>query len=44
MKERLYMISKISKQFGKKIFALTACLFTAAFVFAQEEAPAEPVS
>lgn len=38
------MISKISKQFGKKMFALTACLFTAAFVFAQEEAPAEPVA
>ena len=38
------MILKISKQFGKKIFALTACLFTAAFVFAQEEAPAEPVA
>ena len=44
MKERLYMILKISKQFGKKIFALTACLFTAAFVFAQEEPPAEPVA
>lgn len=38
------MISKISKQFGKKLVALTACLFTAGFVFAQEEVPAEPAA
>lgn len=34
------MISNISKQYGKKIAALTVCLFAFGFAFAQEEVPA----
>lgn len=35
------MISKTTKHFGKKLAALTACLLTAGFAFAQEDVPVE---